>query len=175
MQAGQGRTAIRRSAASSSSMGCAPGSISAMKGSSGPSKAPCLIAGTSPARTTEDFPPPLGPTTARNLDPGPASLILVTSRRVSCPPPEEVVGIGLGERPEALVGVPLLGASRRSSRRGFEGHAGRYGERIRIGCTRPVLSALGELARTRTRSAASARRSGRAPGHPPRGRAAGRP
>ena len=32
--------------------------------------APGRIAGTSPARTTDDFPPPLGPTTARNRDPG---------------------------------------------------------------------------------------------------------
>ncbi len=71
-------------------MGCAPGNISAMKGSSGLSKAPDLIAVTSPARTTEDFPPPLGPTTARNLDPGrPASLSLVTRRRVSSPRPKK--------------------------------------------------------------------------------------
>ena len=39
--------------------------------------------------------------------------------------PEEVAGVGLRERPEALVGVPFLNASRSSDRGGFEGPAGR--------------------------------------------------
>ena len=61
------------------------------------------------------------------------------------PPPEEVGGVGLGERPEPLVGVPLVGTSRSDDRRRFEGRAGRHGERIRLGCTRPDLSPLSEL------------------------------
>ena len=57
---GTGRTAIRSIAASSSSIGWAPGNISAMNGSSWLPKAPRRIAGTSPARTTEDFRPRSG-------------------------------------------------------------------------------------------------------------------
>ena len=88
-----------------------------------------------PARADDGQEPGSGPRLAQPGDEAPGEL----------PPPEEVVGVGLGERPEALVGVPLLGASRRDDRRGFEGRAGRHGERLRLGCTRPDLSPLSEL------------------------------
>ena len=52
----------RRIASSSSSIGCAPGRARNTATSASPS-APARIAGTSPARTTDDFPLPLGPTT----------------------------------------------------------------------------------------------------------------
>ena len=69
----RGAIAMRRSAASSSSIGCAPGNISATNHVRDPASAPARIPGTTPARTTEDFPLPLGPTTARNPAPAPAS------------------------------------------------------------------------------------------------------
>ena len=53
------------SAASSSSSGYAPGNISTIGQRSDPGSAPAASAGTRPARTTEDLPLPLGPTTAR--------------------------------------------------------------------------------------------------------------
>ena len=68
------RVATRSSAASSSSIGCVPGSISE-ENPLGSGERPARIAGTNPARTTDDFPLPLGPTTARNRDPGPGCRI----------------------------------------------------------------------------------------------------
>ena len=59
--------------------------------------------------------------------------------------PEEVEGVCLGERPEPLVGVPLLGTTKRDQRRGFECRAGRHGERIRLRFTRPERSPLSQL------------------------------
>ena len=88
-----------------------------------------------PARADDGEEPGSGPRLRQPGDEAPGEL----------PPPEEVGGVRLGERPEALVGVPLLGSSRRDDRRGFEGRAGRHRERIRLGCTRPELSSLSEL------------------------------
>ena len=66
-----------------------------------PSIAPRRSAGTSPARTTDDFPLPLGPTTARNR--------VSASRSTSCPTsssrPKKSAASAFLERTQALVGV----------------------------------------------------------------------
>jgi hypothetical protein len=70
-------------------MGWSPGNISAMNGACRVARAPFLIAGTIPARTTDDLPLPLGPTTAKNLDPGPTSFNRATRRCASSRRPKK--------------------------------------------------------------------------------------
>ena len=65
------RTDTRASAASSSSKGWAPGESSVTR--IGPPEALSRSAGTTPARTSDDLPHPLGPTTATNRATEPGS------------------------------------------------------------------------------------------------------
>ena len=60
-----GSTATVSNAASSSSIGYGPGENTTIFQPAEPGSAPCRSGGTSPARTVDDFPLPLGPTTAR--------------------------------------------------------------------------------------------------------------
>ena len=86
-----------------------------MNRSPDPPSAPRRIAGTSPARTTEDLPPPLGPTTARNLE----LRVLIEPRHEPFdqrPPPEEVARVGFGEGTQTLVRVAGVGPHQRGDR-----------------------------------------------------------
>ena len=114
-------------------------------------RAPCRIAGTIPALTTEDFPAPLGPTTARNLDPRPVSLSRAIRRAVSSVRPKKswasasVNGLRplYGLRTSSLLGVAivlLLG-----------GRACGISERFRAGCFGSDVRSLDEFPEARRR------------------------
>ena len=91
-----------------------PGTIVVTNQRSEPATAPPRSAGSRPARTTEDLPEPDGPTTVRNRPSGPGAGELGDEPVDEAVAAEEVGGVGLLERPQALVRVPPAAVARRT-------------------------------------------------------------
>ena len=99
------RSSTLARATASSSNGLVPGNMSVISHCSESGMAPDLRRGTSPARTTDDFPMPDGPTTTVRL-PDPTRSTSSVDQRV---PPEEVGGVRLAEGAQTLVRVAGVG------------------------------------------------------------------
>ena len=111
------RVRVPPSAASTWSSGSAPGTIAAITHRSEPGAAPARRRGIRPAATTLDLPEPDGPTSAISRCPARDGVEEPTDQRL---PTEEVSGILLAERPEALVRV-VCGRPPRCAGRRCEG------------------------------------------------------
>ena len=104
-RSGDSVTATWRSHSASSSNGKAPGSIVVTNHRCDPSTSPRRTRGSTPARTTLDFPLPEPPTTSTRRPGAPSRPQTVDDRLHQVGATEEVFCVGLLERAQPLVGV----------------------------------------------------------------------